>query len=233
MVTRLFNFNNVLSPEASKRLQSLGHRSSYKKGNVISKGLPGSGYVFIVEEGQVDLYAIQVVTGKRLFITAFLPGEVFGDFALHRFTASESGNLVLEANNTTTVLYLTKETFFQTLDQNKEALLTLIEELVDKLSSIMTKASGLGLLSVKARLINELVRTSREQGLENKDEFKLRLRASHEQLADVLGTTRQSITRAFAELRNDGCISKDAENRIVLSKYCIECLDNECFQALK
>ena len=232
MAIRPFNLTNVLLAEASKHLQALGHRRFYDKGNLVTKGLPGTGYIFIVEEGQLDLYAIQVVTGKRLFIAAFRPGDIFGDFALHGLIDSEPENLVLETKSSAKVLYLPKEAFFQALDGNKEALVTLIGELVGKLSSLMTRASSLGLLSVKARLVNELIQVSREQGLESREEFRLRLRTSHEQLADVLGATRQSITRAFAELKKKGCITKDKESLIVLSKHCANCLDNECYRAL-
>lgn len=130
------------------------------------------------------------------------------------------------------MIHLPKDTFFQVLDSHKEAMVALISELVAKLSSLMVRASSLGLLSVKARLVNELMQMSRQQGLEGEKQYRLRLQTSHEQLADNLGTTRQSVTRAFADLRKSDCIATDKEGLLVLDKECAKCLDDECYRAL-
>lgn len=227
------SFMGVLRAEATSLLQSVGQRGTYTRGDLVSEGLPGSGYILIVEEGQLDLYAIQAATGKRLFITTFGPGEVFGDFALLGSNSSEMGNLVLEVRRSTTkLLYLPKEVFFQALDAHKEALVVLISDLATKLSALLVRASSLGLLSVKARLINELINMSRQQGLEGEKVFSIRLQTTHDELADALGTTRQSITRAFASLKKSGCVTTDNEGLTVIDKECARCLDNDCYHSL-
>ncbi len=226
------HFASTLPDQAVKLLQSAGQRRTHRKGDLVTRGLPGSGYVFIVEEGQLDLYAVQAATGKRLFITSFGPGDIFGDFAPLNASGPAADNLVLEVRSDARILNLPKDSFFRTLDGHQEALIALVNDLVAKMGLLMMRTTSLGLLSVKARLVNELMQMSRDQGLEEEDNYRLRLNASHEQLADTLGATRQSITRAFAELKKSGCIVKGKDGLMLVGKQCAACLENECYRAL-
>ena len=86
----------------------------------------------------------------------------------------------------------------------------MLHEMAIKLRNAQSKIKNLGLRDTKGRVATLLLNLYRKHGDEN-NEFTLEL--NRQEMASLLGTTRETVSRTLSEFRNEGLIELDG-NRV-------------------
>jgi CRP/FNR family cyclic AMP-dependent transcriptional regulator len=175
-----------LTGEELRFLASEARAREYEAGEVIfHAGEPGY-TCHIIVKGRVRIYVIGE-DGRELSVSIFGPGEIIGEMALFEDLPRSASVETIEPTATLE------------LHQNVSA----------RLRHMTEEAEGLATLTVSDRLIARLRRLAEWSGRPVTDGVRITLPMTQQELAALVGTSRESVNRALATLRRQGKVRLD------------------------
>lgn len=186
-----------LPPAAVQRLSTITSASSYPKGaTLFVEGQPGRG-VYIVCSGRVKL-STSSIDGKTLIVRLSQPGEVLG---LPATVTGTSYELMAEVVEPAQVNFISSQDFLSFLREFGEVALRVAQQLGKTYHSAIAEIRAIGLSHSAeeklARFILDLVAGRKSEQVP----IKAKLNFTHEEIAQNIGTSRETVTRAFADLK--------------------------------
>jgi len=199
--------------EKLKKVESLFFMKQYDRNEVIFE--PGDhDKVFIVKTGDVELYRLNP-EGKKVIIERLLPGSFFGDLG-----TQGPIDLFVEARSNSLVCSLKRDTFFSIVSQYPDLSEKLMKQLFERLMRVEKRMSSIATDNVLQRFIQLLLSLGKEK---TKDIVEIPEKLTHEEMAQMLGTSRQTITKLMNELERKGIIVRNKKllqfNPLKLEKY--------------
>ncbi|PIE59494.1 MAG: transcriptional regulator [Desulfobulbus propionicus] len=181
-----------------ERVSSLAVSRKYRKGEMIFfEGDPADGF-YMVAEGKIKVFKVSP-GGKEQILHVFGQGEPFGEVAVfygRPFPASASTMSACE------VLFFPKKEFVQMVTENPELALSLLAMLSIRLRRFVAQVESLTLKEVPARLVAHLQYLAEEQGRTD----LVVLDIPKGQLASLLGTAPETLSRIFSKMTAEGLI---------------------------
>ena len=166
----------------------------------------GAGVIFVLKEGEVELYKTDA-NGKTIIIETLFPGDVFGNFGTDTYTNSA---------RTTRRSYICQTPIYEFLKLIKE-----YPKMVFQIMKIMAERTQeyenkIALLSAPAK--DQLFHEISHLYQKNKQRFLQRIvdipfKISHQKLSEKTGLNRVTVTRLMKELQRDGKIGVDEKTR--------------------
>ncbi|MDP6605608.1 MAG: Crp/Fnr family transcriptional regulator [Dehalococcoidia bacterium] len=150
--------------------------------------------LFILKAGRVNLYRM-TAEGKKLVTTTVEPGTVFGEMSMIGQGMVDS---FAEAAEDCTLCVMSRVDVERLIKEQPSVSLRLLELLANRLDAAEERLADVAYKSVPARIATTLLR------LAGDDNAPVRL--SHQDIADMVGTYRETATRILNELRTDGLI---------------------------
>ena len=164
----------------------------YKKGQIIfSEGDEGEGF-YLVISGRVKVYKLSP-EGKEQIMHIFGPGKPFAEvpvFGGSRYPANA------EAMDRCKLFFFPKKSFISLIQENPSLSMNMLASLSQRLKQFSNLIETLSLKEVPGRLASYLLYLSDKNG--SIDEFKLDIAKS--QLASLLGTIPETLSRIFAKM---------------------------------
>lgn len=171
---------------------SISERKKYEKGELIfNEGDPGEGF-YIVDRGKVKIYKLSF-GGKEQILHIYGPGKPFGEvpvFEGRNFPASAIAIIKSE------LFFFPRKDFVALISKNPSLSLNMLAVLSRRLREFTVMVENLALKEVPARLASYLVVLSGEQD----NSRVVTLPVSKNQLAGLLGTTPETLSRIFTRL---------------------------------
>jgi CRP/FNR family transcriptional regulator len=164
---------------------------------VFSEGDEGNGF-YVVVDGLVKIFKLSM-DGKEQILHIFGPGEPFGEvpvFAGQDFPAHA------EAIAESRLLFFPREAFTALISENPSLALNMLALLSMRLRHFTVQVEQLSLKEVPGRLAAYLLYLSDEKG----GEASVDLNISKGQLASLLGTIPETLSRIFARMMQQGLI---------------------------
>ena len=191
-----------VTPAEAQRLEAHSSLRSFARREIIYfPGEPGHS-VLVLARGRVKIKT--VTPDGRETISAFIvEGELFGELAL--LDAAPRGEFA-EAVEPSQVLAVPRADIIWLMDRRPDVALH------------VTKLFGFRLRRVENRLRNILFRSNRERivalllelldshGQKDADGWEIQLRLSHQDLANLIGATRETVTGTLGQLQHEGLI---------------------------
>jgi CRP-like cAMP-binding protein len=146
--------------------------------------------LFILKKGRVQLYRL-TPDGKKLVFGTVEPGAVFGEMAV---IGQGMQNSFAEAVDDCLLCVMSRQDVERLILSKPVVGLRIIERLADRLREAEAKLEELAFKSVPARLASLLLHLHTEQG-------DLIAGYTHQDLADAIGATRETVTQVLTELR--------------------------------
>ena len=199
-------FNGLTEPQLAE-LAMIVTDQQFKRGTTIfAEGDRGVGF-YILIEGQVKIYKMSM-DGKEQTLHIFGPGEPFAEAAV--FTG-KSYPAYADAMQDSRVLFIPREAFVTLIGKNPALAMNMLGALSQRLKKFAGMIEALSLKEVPGRLAAHLLLLSGQQG---GDEFNLNIGKA--QLASILGTIPETLTRIFKKMSEGGYIEvQGAKIRIV------------------
>jgi CRP-like cAMP-binding protein len=168
---------------------------------VVSRDEPGDA-MFLIMSGRVKV-VIFGDNGREVTLSLLRPGDSFGEMSLFD-GATRSANCV--AVEPTLLLALSREDLLRHVGAHPRTAMNLLGEMARRLRRADETIAQLALCDVNERLIHRLVGLAREEGSESPDGLVVRRRPTQQELANMIGSCRETISRAFNQLARDGLI---------------------------
>ena len=185
---------------------------SYSKGSIIILAEEEGDTLFIISQGQVKV-SIVSEDGREAILALLGEGAVFGELSLLDGKPRSANVVATEATN----LYMVRRSdFLQLVYKVPQIAVGLLAELASRLRKTDRKIEGLALLDVTSRISETLLQLADEQGEEQKTGIILRNRPSHQQLANMAGTTRETVSRVLKRLESQGYITTRGRSIVIL-----------------
>jgi CRP/FNR family transcriptional regulator, cyclic AMP receptor protein len=186
-----------LPPAATKRLSAITFASSYPKGaTLFVEGQAGRG-VFIICSGRVKL-STSSIDGKTLIVRLSEPGEVLG---LPSTVTDTPYELTAEVVEPAQANFVSKHDFLGFLRDHGEVALRVAQQLGQTYRAAVAEMRTIGLShSAGEKLARFILDLIADQNSET-GPLKAKLTFTHEEIAQMIGTSRETVTRAFSDFR--------------------------------
>lgn len=177
---------------------------------IFAKGDPGQSLLGVLS-GRVCIYTISP-DDEEIFLNLMEPGEIFGEIALldgHPRTASARAMTELD------LLQIHRDHFVPYLRQYPELSLSLIPMLCARIRMNVEFIEDAVFLHLPARLAKRLLALGDVHGVEERGSIRLRVKLSQQDLARMVGATRERVNKELGLWRERGLIAIE-EGRISL-----------------
>jgi CRP/FNR family cyclic AMP-dependent transcriptional regulator len=195
-------------------LQALSSLATYPKGSILFvEGQEARG-IFILCNGRVKLNAGSA-DGKSLIMRIAETGEVIG---LPSTISGKPYELTAEALEPLQANFVGREPFLKFLRERGDAALRVAQILTDIYLATCQEVRYLGLSSSAAeKLARFLLDWNANHGGES-DSSRSTLTLTHEEIAEMLGTTRETISRLFADFKRQQLIEVRGSSLVITDK---------------
>jgi CRP/FNR family cyclic AMP-dependent transcriptional regulator len=167
----------------------------------------------------VALGAVRVssvsLSGKQVTLTYVEPGTWFGDIALFDgMPRTHDAN----AHGATTLLVVRKADFRELLAQHVELYEALLRLNCRRLRLLFDTVEDLNTLPLSARLAKQILLLARSYGVQQGDEIRVGLQLAQEDIAQLLGASRQRVNQELKGFEREGAVRIEPTRLVVLSK---------------
>ncbi len=193
----------LLSAADLDEVLRFARRSKLGRGHVIfHKGDPGDA-LYAILEGRVGISASSGL-GKQVFLNILEPGEVFGEIALLDGGLRTAEATVMEA---AVLLRIDRARFLPFLEQRPRLCLKLMELLCSRLRWTSDIIESIVFLDIPRRLAKRLLILADEHGRHMGHDVQVDVGLSQEDLANMLGATRESVNKVLRAFQQQGLIA--------------------------
>ncbi|MEX0800623.1 MAG: Crp/Fnr family transcriptional regulator [Dehalococcoidia bacterium] len=195
-------FLAVLADGDRAALAASARRRRFRRAQAIfHKDEPGES-LFIVERGSVRIY-LPSPQGADLTLAVLGAGDFFGDMALLDGGPRSASAMALEE---TSALVLERGDFTSIIESRTESAMAVLASVARRLREADEMAGDLAFLDVAGRLAKRLLELAASHGVQRQDGVLLDLPLTQEELANMVGVTRESVNRHLGNLRRAGVL---------------------------
>ncbi len=207
-----------LSPAAVQQLSVITSASSYPKGATLFVEGQSARGVFILCAGRVKL-STSSIDGKTLIVRISEPGEVLGLPATVTGTSYELTADVIEPAQAN---FISRTDFLNLLREHGEVSLRVAQQLGETYHAAVAEMRSIGLShSAGEKLARFLLDWCANHG-EGTTEIRAKLTLTHEEIAQIIGASRETVTRVFADFKKKQLVQIKGSTLIVRNKADLE-----------
>jgi len=196
-------FSNVSDEDLEQVASHLIERRFPRNTTIVEEGLAGD-YMYVIREGRVKVTKLSE-DGREKILEFLDAGSFFGEMALLDRAPRIASVKTLKPVK---LLALSRTDFLNLLRKSPDLSLSVIQELCKRLRTVDDQASALSFQRVKDRtkgLLQRLARDPHEEG------GRVTPPLTHQQMADMIGTSRETVTRVVKELKQEGWLLQEGK----------------------
>jgi len=210
-------------PDAAVRsLGSITSSAAYPKGaTLFVEGQPARG-VFILCSGRVKL-STSSADGKTLILRIAEPGEVLGLPATVTGTCYELTADVIEPAQAN---FVARNEFLGFLKDNGEAALRVAQQLGETYHAAISEMRTIGLSHSAGEKLARFLLEWASNYPEEKGQVRIKLTLTHEEIAQMIGSSRETVTRLLADFRKRQILQVTGSTLVIKNKQGLEAIVN-------
>ena len=190
-----------LSDEELDKVSGIAAVKRFSRGeSIFFEGDEGNGF-YMVLEGRVKIFKMSL-EGKEQILHIFGPGEPFGEVPVFHGQPFPANATALVGSS---LLFFPRRQFVDLVTANPSLALNMLAMLSLRLRRFATQIENLSLKEVPGRLASYLIYLSEEQGTSS----RVTLDIPKGQLASLLGTIPETLSRIFSRMTEEGLIRVD------------------------
>lgn len=207
-----------LPPAALQRLSQITGSATYPKGaTLFVEGQPSRG-VFILCSGHVKL-STSSADGKTLILRISEPGDLLG---LPATISGRPYEVTADVVEPTQANFIARTDFLNFLRDHGDAALRVAQELSETYQSAFAEMRTIGLShSTGEKLARFLLDWSANHKAEN-GSVKFNLTLTHEEIAQMIGASRETVTRLFADFKRKKFLQVKGSSITIQDKHGLE-----------
>ncbi len=194
-----------VSPSEMQEMEKITRMEEVKKRQPLY--LPGdpSSNVYLLKKGRVKI-ANTAPNGKEVTFDILEPGEVFGELdVLEDAPRSTSAETLDDA----VICVIPRKDFDQYLAMHPTVMFKLTKLIGLRLKKIQSRVEDLVFRDVPARLAHLLLELSKSDGVAENHGIRLKVKLTHQEMANLIGCSRETVSASMGQFRDDGLIEMD------------------------
>lgn len=202
-ILRKVNIFSDLRDREVDRLLEVVEEKNFAKDSVILTQDDLGDTLFIIVRGKVKIVLLSE-EGKEITLSTLRDGDFFGEMSLLD-GEPRSANVVALENSS--LLIMRRDEFLKQLRKSPEIALRIMVEMSKRLRRADEKIRSLALLDVYARVSQILLQLAKSEGEKTKKGMVIKKRPTHQDIANMVGTSRETVSRVLSDLSKAGYIA--------------------------
>ncbi len=203
-----------LPEEDLQEIEKISVQRHFKKGEIIFfDGDEGTGF-YLVAEGNVHVYKVSP-EGKEQILHIVKAGETIGAVPVFSGKSFPANARAISNSN---LLFFPRKKFVELISQKPSLTMNILALLAARLREFTLQVENLSLKEIPGRLASYILYLSNEQG----DRDVVRLNISKAQLASLLGTGPESLSRALGNMKSKGLVEEEGVNIRLIDRSALE-----------
>jgi CRP-like cAMP-binding protein len=203
-----------LTPAQRQRLEGRAVLRTFRRGDLIYFPTEPGRSVLLLARGRVKIKAL-TPEGKELIFAFIEEGELFGELALLN---EAPRNEYAEAVGEVRVIALLRDDVLWLMGQRPDVALSLTRLVGLRRRRIENRLRNLLFRSTRDRLLALLAELLETHGQPAGTGWEVRLRLSHQDLANLIGATRETVTLTLGQLQREGLVRVLRQRVLVLDR---------------
>jgi CRP/FNR family cyclic AMP-dependent transcriptional regulator len=214
------NIENIISKAqifaslSSKDIEALakrGEKRCWKKGQqIISEGDVGN-TLYLMLSGKVKA-VLYGEDGREIVLSVMKKGEIFGEMALFD---GEPRSANIEVVDDAECFIMHGADFLEYMKAHPTVAINFLSHLSRRLREADKKIGGLALLDVCGRIAHTLLNIANAGGSVKKDGIVAIERLTHEEIASMIGSSREVVSRALKKMTSEGYVEIEKDRFIL------------------
>lgn len=206
-------FSSLKEEDKTELLSKLKEMSIKKKAFVYTTG-DRADTLYILKEGRIKITHL-AEDGRELTIEILEPGDIFGELSL---AGEEERETNAEALEDSFMCAMKRRDFEEFISKRPQLSLTITKWMGGRLRRIENRFENMIFQDVRTRLISILRDLAQKYGIPVKGGRKITIRLSHQEIANLIGATRETVTLELNNMKRSGDIMMDGKSFIIPSK---------------
>jgi len=207
-----------LKREDLRQVARLFNQVCYPRQAVIFFQAEKGDHFYIVKSGSVKIYRL-TEDGREIILDVFATGDFFGEMAL---LDKDIRSATVQTREPTTLLVMRRTDFQEMIQRQPEIALNIISILSQRLRRANTTIENFAFGDARLRVIHAITKLGQSYGKSTKKGLRLDLRVTHQELASLVGTSRETVTRTLLEMQNEGLVSLEQRHLVIHNLEALE-----------
>ncbi len=209
-----------LSPGALRAFDAIKFSITYPRGAVLfGEGEEPRG-IFVLCQGSAKL-TLNSSEGKTIILKIAEPGEVLG---LNAILSGKPYGATAEVLHACQVNFVRREDFLRFLREHADAALSAAQVLSNSYQAARGQIRTLGLAGSAQEKLARLLLEWSAGGQETKQSTRVKLALTHEEIGQIIGASRETVTRGLAEFKSRHFASVHGSTLTIQDRAALESL---------
>ncbi|MBE3572564.1 MAG: Crp/Fnr family transcriptional regulator [Moorella humiferrea] len=202
-----------LSPEELQHIASLAQVRRYRKNMYIfMQGEPGDA-IYFVKKGAIKLFQV-LEDGREKILHFVREGEIFAEVLLFEGGPYPATAETLEDSEVGIIRNADME---RLLSRHGEMAVKIIKVMSRRLRRAQEHIRDLALKGAYGRLASTLLQLAKDYGTPRADGVTIELNLSQQELASLIGTSRETVARILSDFKRLGAVGVERQRITILS----------------
>ena len=188
-----------LSPDELHRVESVSRARTFERKSPIYLPADEARSVYLLAKGRAKICHL-TPDGKQSILAFIEPGELFGELAILEEGRRDE---YAEAVENTTVVMIPGDVVQQLMNDHSDLSMGITKMIGLRRKRIERRLKNLLFLSNRERLTHLLLELAEQYGYRTSEGIDLGIKLSHQDLANVIGSTRETVTVVLGELQGE------------------------------
>ncbi len=202
-----------LSEDDLERIRKLCVTQHYDKDQIIFIEEEAGNTLFLIQKGRVKVSRTSD-DGREVILSILQHGDFFGELSLIDGKARSASVTAIEDSE---VLILRRADFLRLLEEYPQISISLMKELAGRIRKSDTQIKSLSLQDAMGRVASSLILLAEDQGRFNKDDVIIPRIPLQQDLANMAGTSRETISRVFRHFQQQKWIQRSGRKVTILN----------------
>ncbi len=211
-------FFSQLSQAALKDLDAVKFISAYPQDAVLFMEKQTPRGIYVLCEGEVKL-SVSSSEGKKLILRIAKAGEVLGLMSAFSNTPME---VTAETMHPCQVAFVRRDDFLRFLIQHPEAYPVVARQLGSHYQTACDQLRTVGLSISAPEKLAKLLLEFAVGGKETNEGTRINLPLTHEEIAEFIGTTRETVTRTLSEFKSQHLVELRGSTLVIEDREALE-----------
>lgn len=201
-----------LAPDELITLASRVDKVSYRRGDLVFERDEPASTLYIINTGQVKI-SLQSPSGQEAVLAVLSDGEFFGELSLFD---DKPHSAVAQAIGNTSLLTLHRDHFLAFIRRHPEVAIKIFRVLSARLRQTNEVLQDAAFLDIPSRVAKRLLELAESHGIRTPQGLLIDLSLTQEEIAGMVGATRESVNKALRLYIDRGLITREKQRITVL-----------------
>jgi CRP/FNR family transcriptional regulator, cyclic AMP receptor protein len=207
-----------LNPPVLKEFEAVKSTATYPAGAILFLEKQDPRGVFVLCQGEVKL-SISSSGGKTLILRIARPGEILGLMAVMSGGGYE---VTAETLHPCQVAFIRRDDFLRFLAKHPEVYLGVVRQLSSLYQGACEQLRTVGLSASAPEKLARVLLDWSTGGKETKLGTQIKLPLTHEEIAEFIGTTRETVTRTLSEFKTRQLVELQGSTMMISNRAALE-----------